>query len=338
MRTHIVMLGSVTALGLVLALGASCGGAASGNGGDGSDAGAGGGGGGGGDGDGEGSGGSGDGGDAGTTTDLPYGQCAGEEGQPPSDNALCLVENDPADPDNPGTFGVIEHAFVTYNGVEAVHVRVTLDPDFVDNTYGENICGWTGTGHSFFDLEESDRLEIVMLSSVGDVVFDLSIDYISEDPDSECGYATLGVTGDEGAVLVGDPDAILGVQTSLSQNFNERGYCYPEDSPPAGDDCCTPPEEAPDWDFRVVYDVWVARSAFEPVGFGSAYMSYVHASPSKLGPGQNTVEVTPRPCKDDGDDDDDGGGGDDGGNDCTGNDDCPDGYFCYSGDCLPIIR
>ena len=345
MRTQTSIFGTVAALAAVVALGASCGGSASS--GDGADLDGGADGSGGGD-NGNGNGGGGDGVDAGPTTDLPYGYCAGEEGPPPSDNELCLVESDPADPDNPESFGVIEHAFVTYEGVPAVHVRVTLDPDFVDNNYGSNACGWTVPGHSFEDLEESDRLEIVMLSAVGDVIFDLSLDYISEDPDSECGYATLGVTGDEGAIFVGDdPDAILGVQTSLSQNFNERGYCFPEESPPAGDDCCTPPESAPDWDYRMVYEVWVARSAFDDDGFGSAFMNHVHASPSKLGPGNNTVDVTPEPCIDDGDDDggggDDGGGddggGDDGGGDdaCTVNEDCPDGDFCYEGNCITIV-
>jgi hypothetical protein len=315
--------------GLVLAIGSSCGGSPTGSEGSGDgDAGEGGGGNGGDEVDGGGGGGGEA--DAGTTTDLPFGECAGEEGQPPSDGELCLVDDNPDDPDNPDTFGTIEQSFVTYDGVEAVHIRITMNPEFVDNTYGANQCGWTTPGHSFEDLEESDRCEVVMLSATGDVIFDLALDYISPDPDSACGYATLGVSGGEGAIHVGDPDAILAVQTSLSQNFNERGYCFPQDSPPAGDDCCTPQEDTPDWDYRMVYEVWVARSAFEPDGFGSAYMSDVHASPSKLGPGQNTVEVTPKPCEcfDPDGCDNDG---------CSISSDCPDNKFCYEGDCIDII-
>ena len=82
--------------------------------------------------------------------------------------------------------------------------------------------------------------------------------------------------------------------TSLDRDLNACGYgAYLED-PPETDESYTPNSEAPNWDYRVVYDVWVSASAFGAAGFGDATISYVHASPSKYP--SDTVTVTPGPC------------------------------------------
>jgi hypothetical protein len=86
---------------------------------------------------------------------------------------------------------------------------------------------------------------------------------------------------------------VLGVATSLDRNLDGCGYCYTEDSP-ATDAAYTPNPATPNWDYRVVYEVWLSLDAFGSAGFGQAYIQNVHASPSKLD--TNTVEVTASPC------------------------------------------
>jgi hypothetical protein len=259
----------------------------------------------------------------------PFASCAGT-GQPPPapDGSLCLV--DPTMPTLP-PLAIIEHEFVKYNGVDAVHLSIVLDPHFVDNTYGVNKVGWP-KGHNFPDLVESDHAEIKVLDAQGNVVLDFNLDYISPDPTKPCGYGCLGVDGGEGNMISGDRAAILGWTSSLDRNLNERGYCLTQDSP-ATDASCTPNPAAPDWDFRVVYEVWVALSAF-PNSFGSAYMSFVHASPSKLP--DKTVPVQPGPCPcveiDTNQCEPPPPSGT-----CTTNTECPTETFCYNQHCIPII-
>lgn len=263
----------------------------------------------------------------------PYKDCAGTGVAPtPPAGSLCLV--DPMTPMSP-PLAVIEHELVMYAGTDAVHISVILDPAFVDNTYGATARAW-GRSHTFKDLVGSDRATVVVLDASGIIAFDFDLDYISPDPSAPCGYRSLGVAGGEGKVRTGDPSAILGWTSSLDRNLNERGYCAFTTDSPATDDSCTPNAAAPDWDFRVVYEVWIAREAFSPVGFGSAYMSFVHASPSKAGtntvtvePGEcpcleidrNTCEPPPPPMP----------------QGCNGNSECPAETFCYDGHCIPII-
>ena len=80
----------------------------------------------------------------------------------------------------------------------------------------------------------------------------------------------------------------------------------------------------------MIYEVWVAKSAFGNKGFGDALVEYVHASPSKID--THTLYVHSEECPDDSWDDDDtdtddggetGGGvtGGDDGDDTSGNTD-----------------
>lgn len=262
----------------------------------------------------------------------PYDNCAGTAmPPPPPSGSLCL--DNPTQPPGSPPIAVIEQWFETYMGVPAVHIRVTFDPTFADNTYGANQVGWP-KGHKFGDLTGSDHAEITALDSQGNVVLQFDLDYLSADPNGTCGYSSLGVDGGEGKVLVGPRDAILGWSTSMDANFNEHGYCdYLVDSP-ATDENCTPNPDAPLWDFRMMYEVWIAASAFGPNVFGSAYMSEVHASPSKAM--TNTVETAPGECPcipiDNNQCAEPPGGG------CTTNSDCPTEQFCYDMQCIPKIQ
>jgi hypothetical protein len=282
-----------------------------------------------GDGGGNGDGGTGN-GDGGANVTPPFAQCAGEDaGDALGGQVVCFSE-DPLDPLIPPV-ATIEHEFVTYEGVEAVHFRLTFDPNFVDNTYGMNIIGWDK--HSFGDLRGSDHAVVFLVDATGELIFELKLDYIHDSDTATCGFASGGVTDGDGKVELGDESAVLAVITSLDRNLNERGYCDYIDDSPATDENCTPNPDAPNWDFRVVYDVWVALSAF-PNGFGSAHMDSVHASPAKEG--NNTLVVEPVDCPEGLCNDPDGcdnGGGDP----CDGANMCATDEFCYQGTCLPII-
>jgi hypothetical protein len=240
----------------------------------------------------------------------------------------------------------VEHKLEIFDEVEAIHARLTLDPKFVDNTYGANSVGWEdskkGT-HNFKDLVGSDRAQLLFDDGSGNRVFDLMIDYISQ---SGSGYESLGVQGGDGEINAGDVSDVLATSTSLHRNFNERGYdSYTVDSPPT-DDKYTPSSEAPEWDYRVIYEAWVAKASFGSSGFGEASVEYIHASPSKS---DNTIVVWPEPCPPewepppcDGPEDcpppcdgDDPETCPPNPPECEIDPDCPNGELCEDGTCVP---
>lgn len=231
---------------------------------------------------------------------------------------ICYAGSGDLTPNDPT--GVIEQVIETIDGKTYLHLRVTFDPRFVDNTYGVNASsGWVNkvkTGpmgamgamggkagpmagmaakaaHTFDDLVGSDHVELVLADSKGDTVLDFDVDYVSQKKDAPCGWGTLGVSGGEGKMIQGDASAIVSVATSIDRNLNGCGYCLISDSPKT-DDNFTPDPSAPDWDYRVVYEVWVDFSVFKGRGFGGAYIPVVHASPSMAS--KDTIDVAPNPC------------------------------------------
>ena len=195
----------------------------------------------------------------------------------------------------------IEYIHETAGGQEYYRFRITFDPAFVDNTYGVNAIGWVTRGHTFKDLVGSDHAELSLFDGTLALVSKFDIDYITASATAACAYDALGVSGGEGGMLVGDAKYILASTTSLDRNLNGCGYCK---SSACGGDCTidspatdakyTPNPAAPNWDYRVIYEVWVDAAAFTGKGFGGASISFVHASPSKAS--TNTVTVTPKPC------------------------------------------
>jgi hypothetical protein len=129
-------------------------------------------------------------------------------------------------------------------------------------------------------------------SRSGPIVIDAKVDYLSGDPMSPSGFRSLGVAGGDGMMVVGSRADVLAAMTSLDRNLNERGYMYTVDSP-ATDTGYTPNAMTPDWDYRVVYELWIRASAFG-AGPGIVTIPYVAASPSKLG--QDTIAVEPDVC------------------------------------------
>lgn len=199
-------------------------------------------------------------------------------------------------PNRAAAAATLEQVLECASGHDAVHLRLTFDPAFVDNTYGVNSIGWPHKrGHTFDrDLIKSDHAEIIVNDAAGAVAVRFKLDYVSADPSRPSGYGSLGVRGGDGAMEVGDPAWIVAWNTSISRNLNERGYAsYTVDSP-ATDADYTPNPQAPEWDFRVVYEAWVDVAAFGNAGFGGATIEYVHASPAKGG--EDTLHVKPGDC------------------------------------------
>jgi hypothetical protein len=242
---------------------------------------------------------------------------------------------------------VIEQVVEVVGNAEWVHMRLTLNPDFVDNTYGETAIGWgepgeaaeppppedgatppeppappedsaappeprepgprerpdspggrerpgRAGGHTFRDLVGSDHAEIQLLDASGEVAMHFELDYLSASDTAPSGYASLGVSGGEGVLMVGEPEWVLATVTSLDRNLNGCGLGSFLESSPATDERYAPNADATDWDYRVAYEIWVSSEAFGAAGFGSALIENVHASPSKLE--GNTVDVRPAPC------------------------------------------
>jgi hypothetical protein len=238
-------------------------------------------------------------------------QCAGtceQQGGDPTTTVirapatLCFKGDADPTPDDPAA--VIEQVVERSGGKSYVHIRVTLDPNFTDTTYGEgSCCGWPiKRGHTFTDLIKSDHTELLLTDTSGATVMNFKIDLATADPTKACQYGTLGVRGGDGAVIVGDASAVLAVSTSLDRNLNGCGYCKSAacassgdctiDSP-ATDAMYTPNPLTPNWDYRVVYETWIDLNAFGSAGFGQAYITYTHSSPGKK---VDTINVVPTPC------------------------------------------
>jgi hypothetical protein len=205
----------------------------------------------------------------------------------------------------------VEHITESVNGQEYVHLRVIFDPNFVDTVYGECSAetGWGAKGHKFGDLVGSDHTELILYNCDGEMSMHVKVDFLSKDADSACGFSNLGVTGGDGKVIVGDAEHVLAVGTSLDRNLNGCGYCDDEmadsggmggpgsgtaHSPCPSGDGYEPSAESPEWDFRMVYELWIDPAAFGSSGFCHPDIEYVHASPAKSS--NDTILVEPDDC------------------------------------------
>ncbi len=265
----------------------------------------------------------------------------------------CFFEPGKAQPS-----ATIEQVLECVEDVDSVHLRLTFDPAFVDNTYGANAIGWGDRGgpgkrrdkgaaapgaggppppaaappampggpgmvppppraagmpigpgakgpdgkaaHSWKDLVGSDHAEFMATNGDGELVAQFKLDYVSEDEGAESGYASLGVEGGDGKMLTGEASDVVRWRTSIERNLNERGYpTYIVDSPETDLDY-TPNVDTPNWDYRVVYEVWLDIGAFGASGFGGARIEHVHASPAKTPKHTITVEPGECPCVRDG--------------------------------------
>jgi hypothetical protein len=191
---------------------------------------------------------------------------------------------------------VVEYVTEYQDGKEYVHIRVTFDPAFVDTSYGECSVntGWTGDkGHTFKDLKGSDHVELMLFDCADELAMHLKLDFIHEDESAPCGYRSMGVLDGDGKVILGSEQHVLAASSSLHRNMNGCGYCDDENSPCTNESYTADPN-APEWDFRVYYEVWVDAEAFGDLGMCGVDVDSVHASPSKAD--DNTVFVEPKDC------------------------------------------
>jgi hypothetical protein len=222
--------------------------------------------------------------------------------RPPA--TLCFAGEGDVTPEDPAV--VIEQVIERAGNREYVHARVTFDPSFTDNTYGEgSCCGWPEQrGHRFGDLTGSDHTELLLTDTAGNVAMNFKIDLITAAPTAVSGFGTLGVSGGDGSIIAGSAEHVLAVATSIDRNLNGCGY---RTSPacgeggdctvnsPATDEAFTPAPETPNWDYRQVYEIWIDTAAFGDAGFGQALITYTHSSPAKASSDTLTVEPTPCP-------------------------------------------
>lgn len=220
-------------------------------------------------------------------------QCAGVGGSEPDDGVICFYDVDTMDVEPAAS---VEYELVELEGQAAIYVRLVFAPWFADNTYGENQIGWPKK-HTFDELVGSDHAHLVMSNSSGEVVLDFELDYIDEDPSAPSGYRCLGVWDGNGKMNEGDPSAILAANSSLSRNLNERGHSANLEDSPATDENYTPNPGTLDWDYRIVYEVWVDATLFSEGGdtpFSETCVQSIHASPAKSD--EHTKDVVPELC------------------------------------------
>ncbi len=155
-----------------------------------------------------------------------------------------------------------------------------------DNSYGVNAVGWP-KGHKFSDLRGSDHAGFQLLDGNGKTQLSFNVDYITEDASAPSGYASLGVTGGDGKMLVGTPDGITAT-TSLANNLNNinipglfnashvqqfGSVNVLVDSPPTDPAHQTYAISDPTlagWDFHNTYYVTVSAAKLAALGFDPA--------------------------------------------------------------------
>jgi len=215
---------------------------------------------------------------------------------PGTTQETCYVSPNPAYPGQ-GPEYFYTQLYTTDMG-NYVRVKLVLDKQFVDNTYGANATPYYNKegrvrGHSFQDLWKSDRAQFLFYDGNGNQVMDISVDYLDVDGSAPSGYASQGVIGGDGSVNFGNPSWVLGWSTSLDYDLNSAAYPnLTIDSPDPGQNYYDP--NYPNWIFDVIYSVDVDKAAFGQAGFGYVTIPYIHASPSRVG--ENTVSVYPGPC------------------------------------------
>jgi len=213
------------------------------------------------------------------------GEYEGEEtppDTPPGDVGMDFCFYDAEDPTAPPLVHGW-YALELLEGRHVVHVVLRFNPGFVDNTYGVNSS--SGYDHTFRDLVGSDKAEVGFLNGDGDEVLLARFDYISEADEAPTGYDCLGAADGDGRIIEGNEEDVVAATSSLDRNLNELECVFLEDSPTS--------EECPDWEFRVIYEMWIAADAFGDAGFLTASMTEVHASPSRT---TNSIPVVPGPC------------------------------------------
>jgi len=184
---------------------------------------------------------------------------------------------------------------VTATTSEVTDVALVFNPVFTELTYGEAsaVNGWNPKRpHTYRDIYVSDHVEVAFTNGAGDTVLHVRLDLLSPTTLVSSGYASLGVTGGDGAVIKGDPAWILSFGTTADDNINVCGWTNELSSPPT-DSIYSPNPISTCYQYLAAYRLAIDPAAFGPSGYGTAYMTSVHASPAKTP--QETIPVNEGP-------------------------------------------
>jgi hypothetical protein len=193
-----------------------------------------------------------------------------------------------------------------YDADGNLHIVYDQFPAPNDNSYGVNAVDWP-KGHKFSDLVGSDHAGIQLVDPSGTVRLSFNVDYLSANASAPSGYASLGVTGGDGKMLVGTADGISAT-TSLANNLNninipglfdaahhqlKGSVNVLLDSPPTDAAHTTYTISDPDlagWDFHDTYFVTISAAKLASLGFDRTTWqvlpnaSQLHNSPAKACP------------------------------------------------------
>jgi hypothetical protein len=193
-----------------------------------------------------------------------------------------------------------------------------------DNSYGVNAVGWTSHDHKFNDLVGSDHAGFQLVDGNGVIKLQFNVDYLSANASAPSGYASLGVNGGDGKMLVGTATGISAT-TSLDKNLNNINIpglfnaAHVQqfgsvnlfiDSPPTDAAHLTYNISDPTlagWDFHNTYFVTVTAAKLASIGFDpntwkvEPSLTQLHNSPAKPCPpaaGECNISATKYEVKD----------------------------------------
>lgn len=209
----------------------------------------------------------------------------------------------------------------TYDAA-GLHIKYDQFPAPNDNSYGINAVGWGSHGHKFSDLVGSDHAGIQLRDGNGVVKLSFNVDYLTANAAAPSGYASLGVSGGDGKMLVGTADGITAT-TSLANNLNNINIPGLFDashtqqfgsvnvlinSPPTDAAHTTYVISDPTlagWDFHDTYYVDISPAKLASIGFDPATwkvepnLDQLHNSPAKACPaGPGSIATTKYEVKD----------------------------------------
>jgi hypothetical protein len=198
--------------------------------------------------------------------------------------------------------GSFTYTFITPSG--DLVIRYDQFPAPNDNSYGVNAVGWGTHAHRFSDLVGSDHAGFQLSDGGGTVRLSFNVDYISANAAAPSGYASLGVNGGDGKMIVGTATGITAT-TSLANNLNNINIpglfnaAHVQqfgsvnlliDSPPTDAAHLTYVNSDPTlagWDFHNTYFVTISAAKLASIGFDAATWSVepnpdqLHNSPAK---------------------------------------------------------
>lgn len=185
-----------------------------------------------------------------------------------------------------------------------VYIRYTQSLSTNDNTYGASTVNWPGGGgsgnHKWHHLVNSDQTRFEIKDANGNVVVDLYMDYISTSSSAPTGYMSLGPTGGDGSMNIGNVNWIYDWKSSMQVNLERycngtnctvNGVNLLQDSPPTLNhqsyELVDPTFS--DWIFPYWIEFHVKAEAFGGSTFGSVQLTDIHNSPAKFGNDQFCV-------------------------------------------------